>query len=83
MNFECIGVIQLSPVGAVSSKDVENTVDKSAGVAVATCRQISRGWNRRPSQGPSIKAPDIVVEVISVRSSKDVDFPVMNSCTMP
>ena len=41
MNFECIGVIQLSPVGAVSSKDVENAIDKSAGVAVAACRQIS------------------------------------------
>lgn len=82
MNLESIGIVQLGAIRTVSAKDVHCSIGDCTGMSVTTSGQVSRCRDRGPCEGARVEAPDIVVEVVGVCSSENVNLAIMNTRTV-
>lgn len=82
VNPECISVVQLCTIGTVASKDVQDAIHDRTRVTVSTRGQVSRCGDGSPCQSPGVETPYVVIEIVGIGASKDVDFVIKNAGAM-
>ena len=70
---ECPQVSEELVLMVHASKDVHDVINHGHGMTLATAWEDSKSWDCRPSVGLGVVAPNVVVVVFVIGTSKAVD----------